>query len=755
MYGELLARPGEPLLEHLLAVGELARAYAPDGLKQEALLAGRVHDIAKATSFFQRRLRGEYPPTPQTYHAYPSALLGAWAAKRLGFRGLPVFLAVARHHGHLRAPVRLLVPEQHLKDPDHVRDLGLRRTLAALQEQLRDLDRPDFYDLARALELPDPTPFLRGEAWEVLAQLYREAEDIELLGEDRALYWEVGQLFSALIDADKKLAAQVQLPERKAFLPDLVDRYLAHLKETHASTPLDNLRDRLYQGVDARIREESLDRLFPAVLTLTAPTGSGKTLTALNAALKLRDRVRREQGQHPRIVYALPFINLIEQNYGVIRSVLEHAGLKPEDYLIQHHHLAALLEETQNEEELEELLLLAEAWDKEIIITTFVQVFHTLVGHRNRFLKKLHNFLGGSILILDEVQSLPAEHWPLVREVLRDFVRMGNTVILMTATQPRLLEEGVELAPRIPEWPIRILVRRTEALPAEPSGRSRIIVVNTVRRSLEVYEALKAAGAAPLYYLSTNVTPFERRDRITAIGERLRNKEPVTLVATQVVEAGVNLDFAEGWREIGPLDAVIQVAGRVNRNGEEEGVLWLVEGNLESAHRIYGRILPDLTHQLLPRETTDRDLEGLLPRYFAEVERRISQQKAHEVLEALERLDYDAVGGFSLIEALPSVPIFVELNDEASGLLGRLQEALTTEDPRKRRLKLRALWPQLEAFLINPIAQRALKNLPPPLFAGTPYEREDFRYIPRDGLEYFYDRETGFRWKDGSIALIL
>ncbi|MCX7623189.1 MAG: CRISPR-associated helicase Cas3' [Thermomicrobium sp.] len=787
---EWLAGHGERLVEHLRAVARLARSFAPSELAELAELAGLVHDLGKATPFFQRRLADRQYQAAEANHSYIGALFGAWVAQQRGLDALTVFLVVARHHGPLRSPWELLPDPGDIKPPDFpdIPRPGLRRTLRALPKQLEAV-RNSWPALCAELDLPDPSPFLDGEVWTTLEALADEAMRLNYFADIgsadptlRERYWRVNIVFSCLIDADKKLAAGYRPPDREWLPTDSVRRYLS--REGLGASPLQPFRQRLFETVDRRMRELPLQELYPALLTLTAPTGAGKTLTVLHAASTLRQRVERETGRRLRIVYALPYINLIEQTAQVIREVLQHAGIDPARVLLEHHHLAPLKPRTPalgnpaattptnatDEEDLEvdDALLLAESWDAEIVLTTFVQVFHTLVGFQNRALKKLHTLVEGAILILDEVQTLDAHYWPLLRALLADLPRWNVTVILMTATQPRLCEPGRarELVdPPLEGYPSRVVIR-----PATPRSvpelaeavaccrdRSQLVVVNSVPVSLELFERLKRYELPYLYYLSTNITPRDREQRLGEIRELLRDRLPVILVSTQVVEAGVDVDFDTGWREWGPLESLLQVAGRINRNARHGRatleVVALAEGQ---GDRVYGRILIDAARESINGPRSDIEIYGILEDYFAQIESRISQCHAERLLAALPRLDYDRtnvdckrgtdsipVSCFRLIEELPSLSIVVEQDEEAARAIGELRHALGIADPHERRSAVRRAYRALERYTITPLLQRAIGNLPPPLLYG----REDLRLIAREQLDSFYDETTGFKWR--------
>ncbi len=755
-WDELLARPGEPLIEHLRAVAALAEGWAPPELRESARLVGLAHDLYKATPWFQRYLR-ESPEGqgklraklgPRLHHALPSAFFAAFLARELGLDPLPVFLAVARHHGHLKTAETLL-PDPY--DPVLLKTPPSERLYAVLGEQTTALlEAKPARSLLEALGWLEPFERFARKGPEQVASWLRAAP---FQGE-RA-YWQTVRLFSLLIDADKHRAAKVE-PARR--YPLAVNAAAEKVRVLPKKGRLAPFRDRLFEAVNRKAETLPLENLFPAALTLTAPTGSGKTLALLNFALKLRSRLEQEKGLRPRIVYALPLVNLIEQNFQVFSDTLTAAGV-PRQAILAHHHLARILEDDERTS-VEEKLLFAESWEAEVIVTTFVQVVETLYGTQNRMLKKLHRFLSGNILILDEAQALPAEDWPLIRRLLKAFVAQGNTVVLATATQPRLLEGALELAPRFPDYPVRVRIQKADGPPTKPARRARLVVVNTIPRSLEVYQALKDAGER-VYYLSTNLTPRDRLARIQEL-KALVPQTPLTLVATPIVEAGLDLDFAEGYRELGPLDAVVQVAGRINRSAARETEALFLIPDESRASRVYGKILAHLARDFFSRieAVADRELEEKLGDYYAELEERISAATAGGHLEALEkgrfcRRGYPAgcdcgshnprgcdVCCYRLIQdPVRRIPIFIEQDEKASETLAELEAALALSDPNARRQALRRLRPDLALYTISPAVERVAQNPPGPLFG-----REDYLLVRKDELDAYYDPETGFLW---------
>lgn len=803
VHHEYESHPGKPLKEHLMEVAEGARARLDhpalrhrEFLREAAYLVGLTHDLGKYTPYFQAHLReGKRFEGGLERHAFLGALCAAWLlARRLetlpeapGREFLPLlgYLVIHRHHGHLRAPEEILPP---LGDLDKAKG-ELWRALRALERQLdalrkcrnwaREWEELGLEDAISFVEAPH-FPLLFGELDRLLYQIGK----VEKEEGGRLCLW--GQLlFSALIDADKRSAAAIPASKRTPIPPDLVERFLQgeHPKPCHE---LDRLRGEFQHAVRARVEDFAPEELPGQVLSLTAPTGLGKTLAALDTALRLRAKLTRLWGDAhaPRVVYALPFINIIEQNYRAFREVLRWLtpkGRVPESLLLRHHHLAEIAYRVEDEKlPLDQALLLVEAWESEVIVTTFVQLFRTIIGYRNRFLKKLHNLIG-AVVVLDELQVLPMEFWPLTRRVFETLRReLGLVVVQMTATRPLIfLQEARELHPNPPalfqkQKRTRLVVERDErpldawverALELYEEHGSLLCVVNTLRASLEVYRALRGRlevspfgllapeGEKWLVYLSTNIVPRQRRIRLRALKRHLREGGQALVVSTQVIEAGVDLDFPATLRDLGPVDSLVQVAGRCNREGQRPEVpAYVVPLKDGGAVRVYGAIHIHVARRLLGGvgELPEAYYPEWVERYFHDVQERLSQDRSEALWSAYIRLAYDhleaevpALSKFHLIESLEQIPIFVAITSQQERwLLERFKpEVLEARDLRKRRRSYLRYRRRLHDLTVRPLLQRALNNLPPAVS-----DAEGLRWVPHNQLERFYDPETGFRW---------
>jgi CRISPR-associated endonuclease/helicase Cas3 len=426
-----------------------------------------------------------------------------------------------------------------------------------------------------------------------------------------------------------------------------------------------------------------------------------------------------------------------------------------------------------------------DTWQCDVVITTFVQLFQTLIGNRNKLLKKFNHF-AGAILILDEVQTIRLGQLPLIGASLYYLSKFLNTrILLMTATKPKIFElanqeilsaEGEEATSLelLPNYEavfscfsrtklISLIDQKLENetgfldsvfLKRWQADRSCILVFNTVRRSMDVFrEVLKNVDTAqnPVYYLSTNIVPVHRQAVIDNIKRDIANNLKPILVATQCVEAGVDLDFDMGFRDLGPIDSIIQVAGRINRNNNPDkkySPLYVLD--FGDCSKIYDAITQQQSRKVLKEnpEIPEEQYLQLVEGYFLQIATNKSFQESRKIFDAMKHLKYDsvdlknnpAVSSFQVInEKSPSLTVFIELDENASHLkdcfIQLIHKAITTEDfaPYKRRFHQHIVsvpghLPKAADLL------RSKKNL----------LCEGMYYVSKTELADFYDITTGF-----------
>ena len=821
---EFWSHPGLPLSQHLSAVGEACKSFfyqagIRDGsLIRLAELIGKAHDFGKYTPFFQAYVRQRDKELYQQFikgsklgqrpvkelrinpelkeHSPISALFSTWLIRRElkdDFFVLAGFICILKHHGNLN------------KDPDDLLDwlednFGnesgsefsqdrygkqiefLRRNLRRISAEMEKIginETERFID-----ELPHTYSYLR----KLLFDLTRK----EKIEEAWKKFFILLLLFSSLVDADRRDAAQLkEWGKRKTLNPNLVDNYREN-KFKILRKPLDPLRNKVYEDTVNSLDFSKWTSFKNC--TITAPTGIGKTLLAFSIALKLRESIREDTGVTPRIVYVLPYINIIEQTYGVFSEVLDDE--KPiSPYLLLKHHHQHFLEESREEIPLDEALLLQEAWDSEVVVTTFVQFFHSLVGGHRHFLRKFHNMFN-SIIILDEAQTIPMEYWDLLKKSVEEFSRNSNSlVIVMTATRPVIFGDWIEFVPnhrkifqvldRVrytylgDEMEVKDLAEwfMSEIWSKKPG--SALVVLNTIESSIQLYQLIKkklkdkvvGLGEADeekkigdisrmvMAYLSTNIMPAERKRRIERIKKLLEEERKIIVVSTQVVEAGVDLDFNVVTRDLGPVDSIIQVGGRCNRSDREPGkgdiyVVRVTEGGKELAPKIYGNLSTNHARQILEEHPKfhEKDILTITNKYFERTFRSKSGQKSEDFLKAIESFDFNKISEFKLIEEEPKESVFIELNEEARETLEKFEEALKKVEVAKRENDLKKVFEckaelkkkrtELENWIVT-IWNGQKSRLPLCVVSGT--KNALIWHVRKTEVDKYYDGETGYK----------
>ena len=561
------------LKDHLRNVSALAAQFAaPFGASEEARIAGLLHDLGKYTERFQLRLRNP------TIHG-----INHWAAGTAHAAALKAWAVAFADDGHHTGIPALNETEA---------GTPLRQTVSS------------FADASRRLELTGQCPE------DVTALLARFQQDGLTLPpfSPRSVSKEqrfeeslrTRMLFSCLVDADfldtEKHFDASQTAKR--VVPNLQPERALHilrqaLEAKPADGPVNALRKFLLNDcLSAAVKS-------PGLFTLTAPTGSGKTLSALafalqhivhhNAALAENDPRRFR-----RVVVVIPFTSIIEQTAKVYRELFEPAfGM---DYVLEHHSAVAPRERKEDQdrdaedERLRSARLSAENWASPLVVTTNVQFFQSLFSNRPSDCRKLHN-IGRSVVLFDEVQTLPPRLVPSLLSGVSLLVRdYGVSAVFMTATQPAFATASKALTY---DWqPVEIsshpgamaeTLRRTRIeLPAPREELSwpdlavkltavpqSLCVVNTTKDARELFRLVRLAETNSAFHLSARLCPAHRQEKLQHIRERLANGKPCRLVSTQLIEAGVDVDFPVAFRALGPLDSIIQTAGRCNREGRQ------------------------------------------------------------------------------------------------------------------------------------------------------------------------------------------
>lgn len=526
---------GQPLEEHLNNVAARAAAsFEDEALAQLAGLIGAYHDRGKAKTEFMEYLR-----TGQG-HVDHSTAGGAQLAAQLGKPWTQLVAPpILGHHGGL--PNGICTSED-----------GARGTQQRLEKPIPEEVTAAFADAPVPPKLKPP--------------LCRSPKTAPM-----ELYLYCKLLYSALVDADYLDTEEYFQPEQAALrgrrptLRSLLPRYDAYIEQLQAkSTPskVNALRQEILRSCLTAAAGE------PGFYSLTVPTGGGKTLASLGFAL-------HHAQAHPemrRIIYAIPFRSIIEQNAAVFRDVLG------ENAVLEHHSAVQPPEEGAKTD------LATENWSSPIVVTTNVQLFESLFSHKPSRCRKLHN-IQNSILILDEMQALPDELLKPCLEMLDALVKDAHvTVVICTATQPEygpLWRQKPSIREIIPApGELFEAMRRTYAVPLgvleeaelveRLAGHEQVLCIVNRRASAQSIALALGGEAAGVYHLSTLMCPAHRTAKLAEIRRKLKQGEPCKIISTSLIEAGVDIDLPVVYREAAGLDSIAQAAGRCNRNGMQQ-----------------------------------------------------------------------------------------------------------------------------------------------------------------------------------------
>lgn len=712
---DLLARPGQPLREHLTNVADLAEAFAARfGAGQWGRALGLLHDMGKASTKFQRRVRGDdIRVDHSTAGARYAAANWAGAGKLLAY-------CIAGHHAGL--------PDGHSNDEG-----SLEHRLDTKRRSIED--SAAWSGCLGPENQPAPPGF----------DCCPFATTGDKLGFRLAFF--LRMLFSCLVDADRldaEAAGDAQSLERAASRSGYpgIEKLLARL-ETFLVSKTAQAKPTTVNRIRAEVLAQcrAAAKLPPGLFSLTVPTGGGKTLSSLAFALE-HARLHNLE----RIIYVIPFTSIIEQNAKVFREALDDPN---GDIVIEHH---SNLVPAGGEDD-DRPHPATENWDAPIIVTTAVQFFESLFAARAGRCRKLHN-LAKSVIVLDEAQMLPLPYLRPCVESLRELAASyGASVVLCTATQPALnapsgagegLKDGLTGVREIVADPLalhqalkRVQVRRlgrlTDAALAErlASERQVLCIVPTRRMARELFEALRAAspqvggaGAAAsgeasgeavsqivntasstaintaintanggandgvaagatreVFHLSALMCPQHRTETLGLIRAALAENRPCRVVSTTLVEAGVDLDFPVVYRAEAGLDSIAQAAGRCNREGKREsGAVFVFEPEAGLPPGVFRRSA-QAGQSVAQRHEVDLLHPDAVHDYFLELYWRtgLKDLDAKEIVPRTGAAAADCLFPFREIERdfqlidTPTQGLIIPCDDTARELVRRLQ----------------------------------------------------------------------------------
>ncbi|MGC8708437.1 MAG: CRISPR-associated helicase Cas3' [Athalassotoga sp.] len=539
----------QTLEEHLESTAFLARRFSEKfEAPQWGYLAGLWHDLGKYSDQFQEKLKRitENKPDMHVDHSTYGAQR-VWKSEKFG---KIIAYAIAGHHSGLPDAI----------GEDSSLQFRLQKEIPHVNERCIPKEILSYPDLT--------TDFLIG--W------FRGLSDTKRAF---AQAFFIRMIYSSLVDADfldtekfmdpqrySKRSQFKKIPElRKIFIDEMEKFQNQKLSE---GKEINKVRNEIYKACLGAAQQPQ------GIFSLTVPTGGGKTLSSLAFAFEHAIKYDLE-----RIIYVIPYTSIIEQNAEVFKSILGN------DAVIEHHSNYVEKDDDKEDEEARRVLA-SENWDAPIIVTTNVQFFESLFSNRTSRARKIHN-IAKSVVILDEAQMIPANYLHPSMEVLRELSsHYGTTIVLCTATQPALNKrenfEGLENVREIisdPEKLAKDLKRVHEKYIGEiddqtlgqklASEKQVLCIVNSRRNAVDLYKALEdRSDNEGNYHLSALMCPVHRSKVLKEIRQRLKDGNTCRVVSTQLVEAGVDVDFPVVYRSLAGLDSIAQAAGRCNREGK-------------------------------------------------------------------------------------------------------------------------------------------------------------------------------------------
>lgn len=588
----------QSILEHLENVAEMMTEFCKDynipgiDMQKYAYEVGLSHDIGKYSETFQQKIQNNL--NIRVDHATAGA-------RELCKKGMPeAAFVVAGHHGgipngrdYTESDLITRLQKRHLEEYDEYKD----------EISLEDLGRP------------------------------------KLSGIELSFF--IRMLFSALVDADfldteEFMSSGTVVHGKYDTMSTLYERVMNYvepwLNVEESSSEINKIRTEILKKCLDKGGEKR------GFFSLTVPTGGGKTISSLAFAIK-----HAIENGMDRIIYVIPYTSIIEQNVEVFRKIMGHENVLA-------HYGNAFIDMDKNQEQFyEKHKLSTENWDAPIIVTTNVQFFESLYSNKTSKCRKLHN-IANSVIIFDEVQMIPLTYLMPCTRVIRSFVENYNaSVVLCTATQPALekwlepfsvleiCENHEELFQILKRASIKKMGKISESELVEKMNvcEQVLTIVNTKKKAQEIYQELPEEGRI---HLSTNMLPLHRKHTIQRIRELLKEGKVCRVVATSLVEAGVDIDFPVVFRQEAGLDSIIQAAGRCNREGKrkkEESSVW-VFGTEDPVPNTIARNISMMKETMEKYEEYD-DLEAI-HYYFESLQMLdIGNLDIHGIVQGFER----------------------------------------------------------------------------------------------------------------------
>lgn len=664
--------------------------------------AACFHDFGKLHRDFQQFITN-IGKSDKTTHAVEGAFFYLLLKQRFDPQMFPVFLSILRHHGNLIDVNNYMT--NNFSDDHRITEI---------------LNRIN--DICRSIELTEYTDECADEIAEQFDTV-RFVQDFKLGG--LYGYFSVKSVFSKLIFTDKyeaifKAAYSEQQPPDSLKYTDRLLNFIGS-----KSNAMSEVRNTAREEIISNYKKNSDKNIF----IIEAPTGLGKTFTALHLALEIcTDK------QKKKLICTLPMTSIIDQTFEEYGNIIDAADL------VRAHHLTSaknyaednpLHYQTSSARQKNDYVNSSWCYDK-IVITTFNQLFNAFFSNKNKDLIKFWT-LKDSVVIIDEVQAVPRRIFKDVSIIIKyladsfniDFILMSATIPDIKAYLPQdsyaeLLDNSyysmsfnnrytlyLDKSVNTPE----LLTERI--VEASKKYNSVLCVVNTKKLCLQIFELLDDSGYFnddELHMLSTNHIPLHRKEIINNLKSRIKNKKTI-LISTQVIEAGVDLDFDTGFREFAPLSSIIQTAGRVNREGLKHNAPMIITDKIGNSPYDDKDVLYNEVSALFSDDVQEKDMLQLLKKYFETARKMTSPDPVF--IHHMEALNFETAFikfGEHFMKGQPDLlPLFIEteyglyerfkeLHDQSSN---KLAAAASLEEKMDARSELHELNKKISQYTIN------------------------------------------------------
>lgn len=680
------------------------------------------HDFGKSSKYFQKKILNrltkgsEVKEKRLAEHGLISAFFGYLVANKKYDKRLSsfVFMAVRYHHLNLDNSETML----KVKEEDIEKVFDIFNCVKLYKDEIDRLYQ-HYLNIENSINefkdfLHNSFPEEEFEYWDTyLFSCKQKYEDNDIF-----IFM---LLFSLLIYADKQDAIfrdkKIEIVDELGINSNQVDEFKSAYFEQRAKTPLDEMREKIYQKlVDEFSQKEVFEK---KIFFIKLPTGAGKTLLLYKLAMMIQ-----EKHKYQKVFYLLPFITLIEQNADILKKLLQFMGIDSNNnqIFLEKHSLSGefkINSDNNDEYDIDAKDFLLDTLESKFIVTSFHQLFYGVFKRKNALMKRFHQF-ANSIILIDEVQLIPLEHMYIITQFLKFMSEIFNCkIIVASATFPNIKKELLkdsysfqeigklltqnEFSQFFNRYEININLSKVyleESLYKKideklETQKDLLFRVNTVNTANEIYEYLINEDSKydknNIFLLTSAVAPIIRKDIIAKIKTNSQKGIKQIVVATQLIQAGVDISLEDGFEELAPLDLIVQSMGRRNRSGEKIDIgradiikiARIINGKDFEGYKIYNEYDIKQTIEILSEYATLTEKEiydyELLDKYY---NKQPGKQKIDKEFQQLNFKNIDEE--FVLIKNAPlSFSFFIPLDDKAK----LLWQSLVELDMRKKAIK--------------------------------------------------------------------